>query len=331
MKKLSIMLVVALTCGVSEAQLLNPGFEQPIAGPNADNWTKSGACNREGWANQESGGSQGMAFEWWQGASGDFYQDVEANAGAEYTLGAWYQDDAAAVASSVYNAKLQWYDSTMTLISENVQSLSPLLDQSWQPLSFSATAPINAATVRVLFDADAMISGETVKIDAITLTFADPLGAAVITNQPAYQSVSAGANVTFSVGVSNTAGVSYQWQFFKTNIANGGSISGATSQTLTITGASASDAGHYRVRVTNGAGVVTSQEGTLAIVGISFYPVVTIDGKIGDTYRSDFANALAPTTWIPFSTNVLTSSPQLVIDAASAGSNTRFYRSVYLP
>ena len=112
---------------------------------------------------------------------------------------------------------------------------------------------------------------------------------------------------------------------------NGGSISGATSRTLTITGVSASDVGHYRVLVTNTTGMVPSAEATLAIVGISFYPTITIVGKTGDTYRVDYATALSPTTWIPLRTNILTSSPQLVVDPGSPNSNQRFYRAVYLP
>ena len=100
---------------------------------------------------------------------------------------------------------------------------------------------------------------------------------------------------------------------------------------LTVSNVSASDAGHYRVRVANTGGSVLSTEATLAIVGINFYPVVTITGKIGDSYRVDYATALDPTTWIPLSTNLLTTSPQLVLDAGSPGDRSRFYRAVFLP
>lgn len=48
------------------------------------------------------------------------------------------------------------------------------------------------------------------------------------------------------------------------------------------------------------------------------------------TYRVDYSTAVAPTTWIPLTTNKLTTSPQTIIDATSAGNNTRFYRSVFL-
>jgi hypothetical protein len=100
---------------------------------------------------------------------------------------------------------------------------------------------------------------------------------------------------------------------------------------LTITSASGNDVGHYRVLVSNTAGSVYSPEATLTLVGINFYPTIMLTGKIGDTYRVDYATSLEPTTWIPLSTNVLASSPQLVVDSSSPGSNTRFYRAVFLP
>jgi hypothetical protein len=99
---------------------------------------------------------------------------------------------------------------------------------------------------------------------------------------------------------------------------------------LTITCVSAANVGHYRVRVTNAGGSALSADATLAIVGINFYPVVTITGKIGDTYRVDYATSVALTTWIPLSTNLLTTSPQLVLDVSSPGNNSRFYRAVFL-
>ena len=195
------------------------------------------------------------------------------------------------------------------------------------------TAPAGTVTVRAgvsMINGYGTSGGQAFVVDAFDLTSVAPPGAPNITNQPVNQSVSAGVNATFTVGVSNPAGVAYQWQFNQTDISDGGNLSGTTTKTLTITGVSAADVGHYRVRLTNGGGTVLSTDGTLAIVGINFYPVVTIDGKIGDTYRVDYSTALAPTTWIPLSTNLLTMSPQLVLDASSPGSNTRFYQAVYV-
>ncbi len=59
---------------------------------------------------------------------------------------------------------------------------------------------------------------------------------------PADQSPCAGANATFTV-TANGTGLTYQWHKNGANIGNGGSISGATTSNLTLTGVSASDSG----------------------------------------------------------------------------------------
>lgn len=171
MKKLGIMLGVVLACSVSQAQLLNGDFEAGI-GLNADNWTKYGAVNREGWANH--GGAQGMALEWWVGAGGGFYQDVAATAGATYTLSAWYLDDAATVLTSVYTTKIEWLDSFNLVIGADSQNVSPLVNNTWRQLSLVGTAPVGAVTARVVFDGAGMIGGETLKIDDVTLAVPEP-------------------------------------------------------------------------------------------------------------------------------------------------------------
>ena len=84
------------------------------------------------------------------------------------------------------------------------------------------------------------------------------------------------------------------------------------------------------MRVSNSIGSVISKDGTLAIVGLTFYPAITIYGKIGDTYEVDYATAAAPNTFMPLSTNLLTTSPQLVLDSSAPGNNTRIYRAVFL-
>jgi hypothetical protein len=202
-----------------------------------------------------------------------------------------------------------------------------------QLITSEVTAPPGTATVRAgasMLNAYSTTGGQGFFVDAFDLAVIAPPGSPVITNQPAHKTVSLGATATFQVGVSNTAGATYQWQFYGTNISDGGNISGTLTPTLTITGVSAVDVGHYRVRVTNSGGSVQSSEATLAITGINFYPVISITGKIGDTYRVDYATALAPTTWIPLSTNLLTTSPQLILDSTAAGNNTRFYQAVFL-
>jgi hypothetical protein len=82
--------------------------------------------------------------------------------------------------------------------------------------------------------------------------------APTITTQPASQTVGFGAATAFTVVATGT-GNTYQWSF------NGSPLSGATSATLNVTNAQATNAGNYTVVVTNGGGSVTSAPATLTV------------------------------------------------------------------
>jgi len=71
---------------------------------------------------------------------------------------------------------------------------------------------------------------------------------AQFTTQPANAVGCEGTNATFSVAVSNPAGVNYEWAKDGGTIQNGGRFSGATSTTLTITGILPADQGNYSCR-----------------------------------------------------------------------------------
>ncbi len=73
-----------------------------------------------------------------------------------------------------------------------------------------------------------------------------------ITSQPSNQTVCEGSSVTFTIAVSGT-GLTYQWRKGLVNLINGGSISGATSASLTINPTTLADAAvNYNVVVTGG-------------------------------------------------------------------------------
>ena len=82
--------------------------------------------------------------------------------------------------------------------------------------------------------------------------------APAITQQPADQSITYGANATFTAAASGTAG-SVKWQKSTDNGANWTDIAGATSSTLTLTKPLVSDSGSkYRTVFTNACGSATS-------------------------------------------------------------------------
>jgi pectate lyase len=91
-----------------------------------------------------------------------------------------------------------------------------------------------------------------------------------ITTQPTNQTVTEGQSAFFSVGVSGTAPLSYQW-FFNTNTLLGD----ATNATLTLTNVQFPDAGGYSVIVTNPLGSATSTVATLTVTPAAVPPSIT--------------------------------------------------------
>ena len=90
----------------------------------------------------------------------------------------------------------------------------------------------------------------------------------VITVPPQSQTVSAGQTAMFNVGATGYPPLSYQWQFNGTNIPNATNITWTNSTltiTMTITNASASNAGLYSVVVTDGFGNQTSFNAALTV------------------------------------------------------------------
>ena len=114
-----------------------------------------------------------------------------------------------------------------------------------------------------------------------------------VTTQPANANLVAGANATFSVTVSGDAPFTYQWRENGASIANGGSISGATTSTLTISGMTAANAGQYSVYVANAAGSLVSQPAVLTIYNGSITDRLvahwTFDDKTGMTASNSIA------------------------------------------
>ena len=91
-------------------------------------------------------------------------------------------------------------------------------------------------------------------------------GFPVVTNQPLSLTVNSGSPATFSVAVSSQTPFGCQWQEDGVNLSDGWNISGSQSTTLTLATTSLSDAGNYRVIITNAFGSTTSTVASLTVV-----------------------------------------------------------------
>lgn len=91
-------------------------------------------------------------------------------------------------------------------------------------------------------------------------TNSQPGIAPTISSQPQDQSATVGQGALFSVTASGSAPLRYQW-FFNTNSP----IPDATNASYLLSNVTLNDAGGYSVRVTNGAGAVTSSVAVLTI------------------------------------------------------------------
>ena len=136
---------------------------------------------------------------------------------------------------------------------------------NWQQRSFFI--PTGAHSLRWSAVKTTTIASWTADAWLDQVTLGSPT-APVIASQPAQAVGLPGANVTFTVGVTGTEPLSYQWQKDETAILT------ATNATLTVSNIQPSNISSYRVVVTNVAGAVTSQVATITVN--SSAPVISL-------------------------------------------------------
>jgi hypothetical protein len=170
-----------------------------------------------------------------------------------------------------------------------------------------------------------------------------------ITRQPASRSVDAGTTARFKVKAAGTPPLYYQWQFNGVGLTNGGSASGATNASLTLTNVQPAQAGNYTVMVSNAVGSVTSSNALLTVTPVlplaealdtPSSPIVAnitvAGGKVVLTWRAKPASAyqvlykdsLSGTEWKMLATNVLVTGSAASLEDGVAGRPRRFYRIV---
>ena len=89
---------------------------------------------------------------------------------------------------------------------------------------------------------------------------ADVAGAPLVDEQPVSQTYCAGDTLVFSLSASGPGPLSYQWRRNGLNLSDGGHYAGATTSTLTVSGADNSDEAGYRCWVSNASGAAISEE-----------------------------------------------------------------------
>ena len=133
---------------------------------------------------------------------------------------------------------------------------SPLSGQTSSTLTINNVSSANAGDYKVVVsNAD----GPTTSL-AATLTV---ITAPQITSQPRSTLVSAGGTASFNVTARGQSPLNYQWQ------REGAPLSGATSANLAITGVKLTDAGQYKVVVSNSSGSVTSVVAQLTVYDLA--------------------------------------------------------------
>ena len=101
-----------------------------------------------------------------------------------------------------------------------------------------------------------------------------------ITTQPVARLAGTGTGTMFAVVANGTAALSYQWKKNGTTLADGGTISGATTATLSLSNLTTGDVGNYTVVVANAGGTATSNAATLTVVDAQATHAVVGSGYI---------------------------------------------------
>lgn len=83
---------------------------------------------------------------------------------------------------------------------------------------------------------------------------------------PASQAVAVGSDVVFSATVGGAGPSTFQWQKGTNNLSDNGTVSGATSLSLILSGATAADSGAYSVAITGPSGTWVSPAAALAVL-----------------------------------------------------------------
>ena len=165
---------------------------------------------------------------------------------ANQTVSAGQSATFSVVASGRGSISYQWFENGASISGANSSSYT--------------TPPTTTSSNGAQFDVVVRSRYGSVTSSMATLTVNSSVVPPGITTQPINQTVTVGQVATFSVAVTGTAPLAYQWQ------KNGVNIAGATSNSYTTPATTTSDNGStFDVAVNNAAGSVTSTSATLTV------------------------------------------------------------------
>ena len=127
-------------------------------------------------------------------------------------------------------------------------------------------------------------AGGTVTSSIATLTVKPSAKPPVISVQPTSTRVTATSNAVFSVVATGTAPLTYQWT------RGSAVLPTANTDTLTLIGVTAEQAGTYQVTISNGAGSVTSDLATLVVdpLPVPVPVAIGVPELVGSSFRFGF-------------------------------------------
>ena len=158
------------------------------------------------------------------------------------------------------------------------------------------TYTINGATSANAGSYTCIVSGDCGNVTSNTATLSVGTTPS-ITTQPISVDANAGDNVSFTVVASGT-GLAYQWNKNSSALVDGGNISGATTNTLSITNVASADYGDYNCDITGTCGNISSDVAVLSILSnldvLTKYGVVISPNPSNGTFTVKLDNNVSP-------------------------------------